>query len=433
VERARLRAHFLRGYVAWAALNSLGDYTLAEEEVRRALAIAEHLQDEREMARCWLQLGQVAGECGAIGEAEAHFHRCLPILEGSGDWVYCAVTLFDLGLAATVRGDWRAAEGYCRRSLTILEEIQHHAGDVRLALYNLAVALYAQGDLMGLEDCCRRPGAWAEGDDVPLLDSAVQELRGLVAVTRGDLAGAETAYRAAVAGKERFNLWGQAALTWGDLGAVASTRGDWRQAVHYCRHGRRLARCHGAAESAWVISVIEARALLAGPASPRAHRLASALIERGRAVRMLGSPTWIDASVQAALLLVKLELQRDQPSAARAAAVAALDQATARQRRFDISVAQRLLGEALLASGDPAGAATHLRAALAVQAEMGAALEAARTRRTLAVVLAGAAAPGGLPDEAIALLSEAQAQFATSGAALDLAQAEQLAATWAAR
>jgi hypothetical protein len=64
---------------------------------------------------------------------------------------------------------------------------------------------------------------------------------------------------------------------------------------------------------------------------------------------------------------------------------------------------------------------------------MGTALEAARTRVVLAEALIARAATVEIPEAARQLLSDAQAQFARSGAALDLAQAEQLAAAWATR
>jgi hypothetical protein len=83
--------------------------------------------------------------------------------------------------------------------------------------------------------------------------------------------------------------------------------------------------------------------------------------------------------------------------------------------------------------GRGAEAVTHLRAALALQLELGAALEAARTRLLLAEALVQAAGDGRVPAEALTLVDDARAQFATSGAALDLARAEQLSAAWTGR
>jgi hypothetical protein len=97
------------------------------------------------------------------------------------------------------------------------------------------------------------------------------------------------------------------------------------------------------------------------------------------------------------------------------------------------ALAEHLLGRCALAQGDTSGAEAHLRAALDIHMVLGAALEAARTRLLLAQALGAREAQGPIPHEAKAHLAAAQAQFVASGAALDLAQAEQLAAAWETR
>jgi hypothetical protein len=64
----------------------------------------------------------------------------------------------------------------------------------------------------------------------------------------------------------------------------------------------------------------------------------------------------------------------------------------------------------------------HLRAALALQEELGTPLEAARIRVALAAALAAGASEDGMPADVRRLFSAARAQFTTSGAALDLAR-----------
>ena len=92
---------------------------------------------------------------------------------------------------------------------------------------------------------------------------------------------------------------------------------------------------------------------------------------------------------------------------------------------------RRLRGQCALARGDNAVAERDLRAALALQTGMGARLEGARTRLALAVMLMRGAAWKTTVEEAHTLLAAAQSQFTASGAQVDLAQAEQLAAAWA--
>jgi hypothetical protein len=116
---------------------------------------------------------------------------------------------------------------------------------------------------------------------------------------------------------------------------------------------------------------------------------------------------------------------------AQAAAEAALLRATDQGRRFDEALARRLRGQCALARGDNPVAESDLRTALALQTEIGADLEGARTRLALAVMLIHGVVWETTTEEAQALLAAARSQFAASGAQLDLARAEQLAAAWA--
>jgi hypothetical protein len=134
-----------------------------------------------------------------------------------------------------------------------------------------------------------------------------------------------------------------------------------------------------------------------------------------------------------AVLAADLAAGQGTPDAGRDAAETALQHAVAGPFALEEALARRLLGRCALADGDPGAALTHLRAALAVQIEHGAALDAARTRVLLAETLVCATEAGSTPDEARALLVEARSQFTTSGAALDLTRVEHLAAAWAAR
>jgi hypothetical protein len=84
-----------------------------------------------------------------------------------------------------------------------------------------------------------------------------------------------------------------------------------------------------------------------------------------------------------------------------------------------------------LARGDNPAAESDLRTALALQTEIGANLEGARTRLALAVTLMHGEVQKATAEEAHTLLAAARSQFSASGALRDLAEAEQLAASWA--
>jgi hypothetical protein len=84
-----------------------------------------------------------------------------------------------------------------------------------------------------------------------------------------------------------------------------------------------------------------------------------------------------------------------------------------------------------LARGDNPAAESDLRTALALQTEIGAHLESARTRLALAVTLMHGAVQEATAEEAHTLLVAARSQFTASDAKVELAQAEELAASWA--
>jgi hypothetical protein len=145
-----------------------------------------------------------------------------------------------------------------------------------------------------------------------------------------------------------------------------------------------------------------------------------------------------EPALQAALLAAELqlgEIAAGRGSVARALPCVeeALGLARAGHRRREEAVARRLLGQCALTVGDAAAAEAHLRTALTMLTEMGAVLEAARTRLALAAALTAAVGAEGIPAAACSLLNEAQAQFAESGAGLDVVQAQQLATAWGVR
>jgi hypothetical protein len=161
-------------------------------------------------------------------------------------------------------------------------------------------------------------------------------------------------------------------------------------------------------------------------------RHAAALLDWAR--NLLADNAIADAAMTAALLTAEtyVHTSGDEHSAivqAQAATEEVLRLATGSGRRREEALALRLLGQCALVQGTPAEAVPHLRASLRLLDEAGMALEAARTRLVLAQALAIGTATGEIPAEAATLLGEAQAQFVTSGAALDLAQAKQYAMT----
>jgi tetratricopeptide (TPR) repeat protein len=262
---------------------------------------------------------------------------------------------------------------------------------------------------------------------------------GDIALDRGELVQAEDHMRRGLAVLAEIREQSGVAECWSNLGWVASERGDLTAAARWCRRARRLALSSAdyPDHAAHALFVHVAALLRGHPSAPRL-RAAALLLARGRA--LIGTPGWMRLRGRAALLEARLALGQATLSGeqrawthARSATEAALQLAQEAGLHQEEALAARLLGQCALAQDRLAEAEVHLRAALERQEAMGTALEAARTRVVLAEALIARAAMVEIPEEARQLLSEAQAQFSKSGAALDLARAEDLAAAWETR
>jgi tetratricopeptide (TPR) repeat protein len=385
---AMARADALLGHIAVHR----GDHVQAEERLRRSLALWERVGDQAGIAATWSNLGWVTNERGALAEAEACFQRSLAIMERIGDQEGIAHAWNGLGSVANERGALAEAEACFQRSLAVMERIE---------------------DYRGVADSCRSL-AW-------------------VAYNRGALAEAEANFRRELDLREKLDGHpGGIAGAWNGLGWVACERGELTAAATWCRRARRLAR---RSDLPWVeadASLGQACAYLRGVPSRGRWHCATVLLAHGRTLAT--AHAWTLLAAQAALLGAELQLRGlavDQGAlcAAQASAEEALRLAIGGQMRREEAVARRLLGQCVLCRGAADEAMEHLRAALARQREMGADLEAARTRLVLAEALATGAERGSSREEADTLLAEAETQFTRSGAALDLAAAEQVTTT----
>jgi tetratricopeptide (TPR) repeat protein len=244
---------------------------------------------------------------------------------------------------------------------------------------------------------------------------------------RGHLAEAEERFGRALAVYERLSDQKIAmALCWFFLAQAACERGALAEAGRRCRAARRLNRGQDAdaeAGTTWVRACVQ---LLAGRVS-----VAARLVEQVSGLLLAGGGTLATSmSPHVALLDALVRLERGAMAEAQATAEAVLAQAARSGRRQEEALALHTLARCARARGDLAEAETHLRRALVIQEEFGFALDAPRTRLTLAEVLVAGAGSRAVPQEALALVAGARAQCAASGAARDLAHAEQLAAAW---
>ncbi len=374
---------------------------LAHALVIRGAGLAERDETERGQEQC---------------------RRGLALYEAAGDVRGAAIALWYLAYLAETQGHLAAADEQCRRSLQSFEICGGQYGAV--ACWQLLSAVACQrGEFAQAEEYAQHGLAATEQMGNEARTASAWQNLGRVALHRGHLPRAEEYFRRQLAIGERLEVPHTIAAAWLDLGTLAYERGELCEAARWCRAARRQA--HGLSDTP-----LEAEAVLC---LARVRLLsgrwdaAVMLLEHG--LRLAGIRPWSRAAVQAALLDGEIQLRQGAVVEAQAAAEEALRLSGGQGRRLDEAIAHRLLGRIAIANGDATSAEAYLRSALARQRELGANLEAARSRLALAQALVMVAAPA-IPAEARTLLSDAQAQFVRSGAALDLAQAQAAAAAW---
>jgi tetratricopeptide (TPR) repeat protein len=384
------------GFTAWDS----GQPALAEEYFRRGLQVAEEIGDQERASECWRGLAYAAADLRDFDRAEECLWRSLASAESIGSPWQLARTW--LGLAHLSRECGRPSEGIerLRRSLAFFEPLTDPKGLV-LPRVSLGWCLWRQGDLTEAEECLRQAAVAREG--TPWTDNITRVYLGLGGVLRdrGDHAGALRWLRQARHGTHRGGFLLLEVEATVEQGRAHLRAGQRRATTAALAMARRLASADGAAQALAHLHLLEAELHLHDGRLAEARTAAQEALRRAIA---------------------------DEARRVERLSVVAFSQGRPLQ-----GLAQRLLGECALAQGDAAEAEAHLRAALALQLELGAALEAARTRLLLAEALVEAAGHSPVPAEALTLLGEARVQFATSGAAPDVARAEHLSAAWTGR
>jgi tetratricopeptide (TPR) repeat protein/transcriptional regulator with XRE-family HTH domain len=424
VEISRAEAHFHQG--TW-------EHAQAAAERAIALLRAEPLTDASELALAHAQhyLGEVARRYrGDVISAEGHLRASVAVRQRLGTQEDIAWSMLALGLVADVRGDPEEAVERLGQCQVIMERLGHALG-MSWSLALLGGLSVRRGQLAAAEELyCRLEEIQLTNVGNKGFLREVWEARGHIAWMRGELAEAEECYRqshAAIGPSEDDPLLTGCLV---GLAQIACDRGDVPAALRWLRAARRLGRRIGnAAEQAYV-RVQEAGLLLRlprhGTPSSRCARIVGALLASSRLHQH--EATWLRS--KAALVETELLLYQGLPNQARAAAEEALALAVQWQCRREEALAWALLGQCSMRGGMLVEARSQLRRALGLQTETGLVLDAGDTRVEMAKALLAGADDARARDEAHALLAEARAQFATSGATLHLTMLERLAAAW---
>jgi transcriptional regulator with XRE-family HTH domain/tetratricopeptide (TPR) repeat protein len=333
-------------FAAWVQAISRdirGDVAGARESAIQILLHAERIGDQQYIGRAYLGLGVCAWRAAQLEEAEKHTQAARPILELVNDLEYLIACSWVEGQILSSRGDPAAAERHLRQGLTAMTGGNH--------IYFIALFSGELGRLACLQGALPAADAWFERG---------MELRKQMGDQRGIVEN------------------------WNGMGMIACARGDLVGAVGLYRRARRLARRTQAfiAEVDAIIGHITV--CLAAPMRPPARfslRLAAALLARGHT--LVTSYTMPESAITLTLLGAEVDLRRHLNSEARKAAAEALNLAGAAGLGRLEALAQRLLGQCALATGDFAEAQGQLSSASARLDDMGFALDAAYCRGLL--------------------------------------------------
>jgi predicted ATPase/class 3 adenylate cyclase len=124
---------------------ALGDYASGRTYHQQALAIRQHLGDQRGESSSYIGLGALARETGDYAAAQANLEQSLAIMQAIGDRWGIGTNLNNLGAVAADLGDQATARAYYEQARAINEAIGDRLGLV-LCLGNLGEAAVEMGD-----------------------------------------------------------------------------------------------------------------------------------------------------------------------------------------------------------------------------------------------------------------------------------------------
>ena len=210
----------------------------ASQTYQRALA---YLQDQPEtewtrgnIAMLYNQLGMTAHNRGRLDEADDWCRKSVTISEELGDRPRMALAYHQLGMTAQARGRLDEADDWYRQSLTIKEEL----GDrprMALAYHQLGMTAQARGRLDEADDWYRQSLTITEElGDRPRMAGTYHQL-GMTAQARGRLDEADDWCRKSLTICEELGDRPHMALTYHQLGMTAQARGRLDEADDWYR------------------------------------------------------------------------------------------------------------------------------------------------------------------------------------------------------
>lgn len=282
-----------QGAVATAKRGQLGR---AEELLRKGERAAVEIQDEAELARCLLFLGDVTRRMGRRDEAEGYCRRALEKFELQRDRRGQADALMGLAAVALAREEHARTEAFTRQAIELFEEVGARFG-VASARNTLGDALRGQGQLESAEAAYAEAeallGALGSPDRfVPLLNL------GLVLLARGRFADAGPPLRTALERMKQAGRKGMEGALHSALLPVVAHAGDWEAFAVHATAAHELLTASGFVDPD-IASAAEQGAALASAAGRDAEARRALEVAREQ-WRTLGEPARV-AAIQSRL------------------------------------------------------------------------------------------------------------------------------------
>jgi adenylate cyclase len=214
--------------------NAIGDYRVAVTTAQRAIDLAQASH-----AAGYLQWGIALSRQGDWSGAQEHLKRALELARAAPLRQLEADSLRNLGVAAMFQGDLAEAQACYEQVMQICGEIGSRWDQGR-ALGNLAYTLWLQGDMAEAQtnavqslQLCRETGD-RRGECLALLYA------GIVALSQGDEVQARSRGEEALTIAQGISNRWEAGIIFIFLSLLAHNRGDNRAAYTYSRQARQI-------------------------------------------------------------------------------------------------------------------------------------------------------------------------------------------------
>jgi len=174
-----------------------GRLRAAEALSGSALRIADDLTDRRVAVPAYLVAARLCRVRGRLEEAEGHYSAALELARRGGEVLEAATSAIGLGNLEVDRAKWGAARRWYDVAEELLTPVQEPAPHRWHLALNRCILSREEGNLDSAEAFLARARSLAHG--APEAKPIIGNARGQLAFARGDLEGAEAAFRAALA------------------------------------------------------------------------------------------------------------------------------------------------------------------------------------------------------------------------------------------